>query len=167
VHFVADEPPEGAVARIAGVFRETGGDLRAVSATLIDFPEAWSGSPRKIRSPQDWLVAAMRATGARGSSPLLVQALRQLRHPLWAPPSPKGFGDTTREWVDPDSLLNRAELARTMTQFGARQGIDPPALLEGIDVEADDPLHTMLGDRSIPIPERLALAIAGPAFQWR
>ena len=41
-HFVSDEPPAPAVDRVARVFRDTEGDLRAVSAALIDLPEAWS-----------------------------------------------------------------------------------------------------------------------------
>ena len=42
--------------------------------------------------------------------------LRQLRHPLWSPASPKGFSDATTDWADPDSLLNRAELARSVAR---------------------------------------------------
>ena len=51
--------------------------------------------------------------------------LRQLRHPLWSPQAPKGFGDTTQEWADPDSLLNRAELARTVARRLRARQIDP------------------------------------------
>jgi uncharacterized protein (DUF1800 family) len=165
-HFVSDEPPAGAVDRVARVFRDTGGDLRAVAAALVDLPEAWDATTRKFRTPQDWLVAACRACGA-GPAPEMVQTLRQLRHPLWSPPSPKGFGDATVDWADPDSLLNRAELARTMSRRFARTGIDPRALLDVADVPSGDPLRTLVADRSIPPAERMALALAGPAFQWR
>ena len=41
-HFVSDAPPAAAVDRIARVFRDTEGDLRAVSAALVDLPEGWS-----------------------------------------------------------------------------------------------------------------------------
>jgi uncharacterized protein (DUF1800 family) len=94
-------------------------------------------------------------------------ALRQLRHPLWAPPSPQGFGDSTGEWADPDSLLNRAELARTLARRLAGRGVEPRLLLEVVDVPSADPLRAMLSDPSIPAEERITLAIAGPAFQWR
>ncbi len=138
-HFVADQPPDGAVERIAAVFRRTGGDLREVSNALIELPEAWSGETRKFRTPQDWLVAVLRTFGATDPDARLINALRQLRHPIWSPQAPKGFGDTMQEWADPDSLLNRAELARTLVRRLAGQ--DP-------------------GDR-------MALMIAGPSFQWR
>ena len=32
---------------------------------------------------------------------------------------------------------------------------------------AGDPLRTLLADNSIAPDERIALALAGPAFQWR
>ena len=63
-HFVADDPPAAAVDRVARVFRSSDGDLRAVATALIDVQEAWSDETRKFRTPQDWLVAALRAFGA-------------------------------------------------------------------------------------------------------
>jgi uncharacterized protein (DUF1800 family) len=103
--------------------------------------------------------------------------LRQLRWPVWAPPSPKGFGDTARDWADPDALMNRAELARSVArQVGRGQGpragrapagLDPVLLLEVVEPTRAGPLGQMLRDDSIDTAERIALAIGGPAFQWR
>jgi uncharacterized protein (DUF1800 family) len=166
-HFVSDEPPASAVDRIARVFRDSDGDLRAVSAALIDLSEAWSESARKFRTPQDWLVAVLRAFDANEVSDATLPVLRQLRHPLWSPQAPKGFGDKTQEWADPDSLLNRAELARTIARRLRAQRIDPRMLLDVVDVRPGDPLHALLADSSIAADERIALALAGPAFQWR
>jgi len=164
-HFVADDSPAAAVERIAAVFRKTNGDLREVSRALIDLPEAWSAETRKFRTPQDWLVAVLRAFGATSPDFRLLNALRQLRHPLWSPQAPKGFGDTTQEWADPDSLLNRAELARTIVRRAVRQ--DAGDLASVIEIPPGDPLRSVLADRAIPTADRLALAIASPLFQWR
>jgi uncharacterized protein (DUF1800 family) len=166
-HFVADAPPAAAVDSIAKVFRSSDGDLRAVAAALIDVREAWGEDTRKFRTPQDWLVAALRAFGAREVGPMTVPVLRQLRHPLWAPQSPKGFGDSVQEWADPDSLLNRAELARTLASRLRANRMEPRDLLEVVDVSERDPLRALLSDTSIAPADRLALAIAGPTFQWR
>jgi uncharacterized protein (DUF1800 family) len=166
-HFVADDPPAAAVDRIARVFRESDGDLRAVTLALVDLPDAWSESARKFRTPQDWLVAVLRAFSATEVSESAMPVLRQLRHPLWSPQSPKGFGDTTQEWADPDSLLNRAELARTVSRRLRGERIDPGTLVELVDIPANDPLRGFLRDNSIAADERIALALAGPAFQWR
>ena len=166
-HFVADEPPPQAVDRIARTFRDTDGDLRAVSSALIDLPETWDERTRKFRTPQDWLVAVLRAFNATEVNETVMPLLRQLRHPLWSPQAPKGFGDKTQEWADPDSLLNRAELARTVARRLRARRIDPRGLLEVVDIPASDPLNGFLADNSIPADERIALALAGPAFQWR
>jgi uncharacterized protein (DUF1800 family) len=165
-HFVADDPPSAAVERIARVFRESGGDLKAVSRALIELPEAWDAANRKFRPPQDWLVAVLRAFEADSSGEMTVGVLRQLRQPLWAPQAPKGFGDSTQEWADPDSLLNRAELARTFARR-LRIGDDPGVLLDVVDVTEGDPVRKVLADRTISAADRVALGVAGPAFQWR
>ena len=167
-HFVADEPPAAAVAAIAGTFRSSNGDLGKVAEALIELPDAWSAGAKKFRTPQDWLIATWRLFDVREVNDGAIGALRQLRHPLWAPPSPKGFGDATREWADPDSLLNRAELARTVARRAGPMANDVASrLVDVMDVDAGDPIRTMLADSSIDARERIALAIAGPAFQWR
>jgi uncharacterized protein (DUF1800 family) len=166
-HFVNDSPPPAALDRVARVFRDTDGDLREVSTALIELPDAWADTARKFRTPQDWLVAVLRAFSATDVSDAVMPVLRQLRHPVWSPQAPKGFGDKTQEWADPDSLLNRAELARTIARRLRVRHIDPRPLVEVVDVPAADPLHRLIADMSIPADERVALAIAGPAFQWR
>ncbi len=166
-HFVADDPPVAAVDRIARVFRESDGDLRVVSRALIDLQEAWNDTARKFRTPQDWFVAILRAFNASEVGDTTMPLLRKLRHPLWSPQAPKGFGDDMQEWGDPDSLLNRAELARTIARRLRPLEIDPRLLLDVVDVPAGDPLRGFLADKSIAADERIALALAGPAFQWR
>ena len=166
-HFIADDPPPAAVDRVARAFRASDGDLRATALALVDVPEAWADDARKFRTPQDWLVAVLRAFGTTEVSDAAPMVLRQLRQPLWAPASPKGFGDALQDWADPDSLLRRAELARTIAWRPAARALDPRSVLDAVDVPAGTPLDTVLTDRSIPGPDRIALAIAGPAFQWR
>jgi uncharacterized protein (DUF1800 family) len=166
-HFVSDEPPAAAVERVARVFRETGGDLRAVSLAIIELPEAWSAENRKFRTPQDWLVASLRAFNITDVHDTATFALRQLRHPLWGPLAPKGFGDSVQEWADPDALLNRGELARTFARRIGAARIEPRMLLEVADVGDTDPLRAMIADPSIPAADRVALALASPALQWR
>jgi uncharacterized protein (DUF1800 family) len=149
------------------VFRSTDGDLKAVARAVIDEPEAWREDTRKFRTPQDWFVAVLRALGASDASANAPVVLRQLRQPVWSPAAPKGFGDGLQEWADPDSLLNRGELARTLAKLPAMRSLDPSSLADVVDVAPGNPLHAMLADTSIAAPERIALAVAGPAFQWR
>lgn len=166
-HFVSDDPPPAAVDRVAQTFRTSGGNLKTVADVLIDLPEAWQDDRRKFRAPQDWLVAVLRALGTTDVRENVGPLLRQLRQPLWSPAAPKGYGDTLQEWADPDSLLNRGELARTIARVPGLRDLDPRSLLEVVDLPANAPLAAMLADSTIARDERLALALAGPAFQWR
>jgi uncharacterized protein (DUF1800 family) len=166
-HFVSDSPPASAVDRVTERFRSSGGDLKAVAETLIELPEAWEEESRKFRTPQDWLVAVLRALGASQVPGNTAPLLRQLRQPLWSPPAPKGYGDSLQEWADPDSLLNRGELARTIARLPGVRDVAPGSLLDVVDPVGAEPLRPLLEDAAIARDERLALALAGPAFQWR
>jgi uncharacterized protein (DUF1800 family) len=166
-HFVSDEPPAAAVDRIAKAFASTGGDLKVVATALVNETEAWRDDARKFRTPQDWFVAVMRALDVRDLRPNTPNILRQLHHPLWSPQAPKGFTDGLQEWADPDSLLNRGELARNIARLPGVSAGDPRLLLEVLDAPAGDPIRDLLADSKVSAADRIALAIAGPAFQWR
>ena len=166
-HFIDDTPPQEAVRTLAQVFMDTKGDLRQVSLALIDLEAAWDPAYKKFKTPQDWLISVVRTFDADEAPALAPNMLRQLRQPFWSPPSPKGYGDLTREWADPDSLMNRAELSRSIAKWIAPRlpaGVDVARL---IGVPEGTPLATMLADRSISKQERVALAFAAPSFQWR
>jgi uncharacterized protein (DUF1800 family) len=64
--FVSDTPPEPLVQRIAAVFQQTDGDLRQVTAAILTSPEFLSPSDysNKIKSPLEFAVSAVRATGS-------------------------------------------------------------------------------------------------------
>ena len=62
--FVSDDPPAALVDRIAGVFTQTGGDLRQVTEAILTSPEFLSPSTynNKIKSPLEFAVSAVRAS---------------------------------------------------------------------------------------------------------
>ena len=64
--FVSDDPPSALVDRIAGVFTSTNGNLRAVTEAILTSPEFLSPSDydSKIKSPLEFAVSAVRATGS-------------------------------------------------------------------------------------------------------
>jgi uncharacterized protein (DUF1800 family) len=62
--FVSDDPPEALVDRIAGVFTQTGGNLRQVTEAILSSPEFLSPSTygNKIKSPLEFAASAVRAS---------------------------------------------------------------------------------------------------------
>ena len=98
-HFIADQPPPGLVKELAQVYRDSDGDLAAVCDALVTAPEAFSAPMRKIRLPQEFVVAAQRATGIRFNPGLLLGACNTLGQPLWQPGGPNGFDDGSAAWA--------------------------------------------------------------------
>jgi hypothetical protein len=112
--FVADDPPEKLVERMAGVFHKTGGDLRAVMAAMFDSKEFWSVAAHrsKMKSPFELVVSAVRASGGEliFAQPL-AQQLAQLGQPLYRKLEPTGYSNVGREWMNSAGLLARMNFA--------------------------------------------------------
>lgn len=108
-HFITDQPPEAAVARLTRLFRDTGGNLAAMTEAIIEQPEAWAETLPKIRTPHEFVVAALRATEFNGPGETILGSLRTLGQPSFAAPSPSGWPDTADRWIGPEAVLRRAE----------------------------------------------------------
>ncbi len=111
-HFVADAPPPGAVARIAGVLGDTGGDLGAAAAAVVDLPEAWVAG-RKLKTPFEFMVSVLRAAPPLPGQPAVNYAgvLNQLGQPLWLAPQPNGWPDQAADWAGSDAIMARIDWA--------------------------------------------------------
>jgi len=165
-HFVADDPPEPAVARLAQVFVETDGDLAAVTQALILLDEPWKAPLAKLKAPQDLVVSTLRATGFEGETNKLVLALRLLGQAPWSAPSPAGWPDRAEDWASPDALLKRIEFA---TAVAARVGdrLDPRVLAqETIGAVAGRDTVTAIS-RAPSRGDGLTLLLASAEFQRR
>ncbi len=111
-HFVADIPPPAAVARVAGVFTETDGDLNEVHKATFTLAAAWSTPLRKARAPVDYVVAVARALGAadRLEAPV-IEILAQMGQKPHAAPGPDGWPDTAADWINGQGVMRRIEWA--------------------------------------------------------
>ncbi len=165
-HFAADDPPPALVERLEQAFLQSQGDLPSLYKALIDAPEVWSGAP-KFRTPWEWTVASLRATGVKSVPAMsVVGALRQLGQPVWQPGSPAGYDDLAASWAGPDALYRRVELAqriaeRTAANVDARK--IAPSLFPG---SLSDATATALS-RAESGPQALALLLASPEMMRR
>jgi uncharacterized protein (DUF1800 family) len=166
VHFIADQPPPAAVDRLAQVFMQTGGDLRAVSAALVDRPEAWSSYQQKIKSPFDLVASALRATGRSLPPEQAVRTFDRLGQGLHMAPSPAGWPDDAAAWIGPEAVLRRVEWAQAYAdQVG--DDIDPVALTSAVLGDTIAPDQHQAIARAESRPTALAMLFASPAFQRR
>jgi uncharacterized protein (DUF1800 family) len=112
--FVSDTPSPALVDRAAKRFRETGGDLREVTRTILTSPEFLSPDAyrAKVKTPFEFVVSALRARGADvADAKPLVRELQQLGMPLYMCQPPIGYKDTADAWVNTGALVSRMNFA--------------------------------------------------------
>jgi uncharacterized protein (DUF1800 family) len=116
-HFVADDPPQALVQRLAETFARTSGDLASIYRELIASPDAWQPAAVKFKSPWDWSISSLRALGRREmASTQAANLMTQLGQPVWRPGSPAGYSDTAATWAAPDALMRRVEVAQRLAK---------------------------------------------------
>lgn len=168
-HFVADDLPKALVERMATAFLRSDGSLPALYRAMIDDDAAWSADARKFKTPEDFVVSAMRA-GAIGIDrrPLvLIRLLQQLGQPTFTPRSPAGFPDTAADWASGDALRKRVQASGILAEQLAttRRPIELAADVLGAGA-VDGPLAELLRRAGSP-QEGFAMLFSSPAFQWR
>ena len=168
-HFIADEPPPDAVARIARAFRDSDGHLPTVYAALLDCPEAWQ-QPARQAEVADRVrgVLPARAAGLRAA-----QAARRCtpRFAAWASGRssrrrPKAGRIRPQAWAGGDALWKRIEWAGILAaRVGSR--VDPLRLAaESYGAALGEPTRRAI-ERAESRQQGLALWLASPEFQRR
>jgi uncharacterized protein (DUF1800 family) len=112
--FVSDVPPPALVDRAAARFRDTGGNLREVTRTILTSPEFLSPAAyhAKVKTPFELVVSALRATAAEvADARLVVRGVQQLGMPLYMCQPPTGYKDAADAWVNTGALVGRLNYA--------------------------------------------------------
>ena len=169
-HFVADQPPPALVDRMAKAYLASGGDLATLYRAMVDDDAAWSPTAGKFKSPEDFIVSALRACRLRDDADLAlsVRLQAQLGQPVFQPRSPAGFGDDAADWGGPDALFKRVQAAQALAQRlpasaeATPQAIGNAALGSMLDGETAMALR-----RAESVQQGVALLLASPVFQWR
>jgi uncharacterized protein (DUF1800 family) len=166
-HFVADKPPAALVTRLAENFRKTGGDLAALARSLLTAKEAWDAPLTKLRTPNEFVIAAMRATGEKPDRPQqLVNALNLMGQPLWNPPGPNGHADDEASIAAPKAIKTRMDLSLQIARQAAAKH-DPRDLAQALFGGALSPETKQAIARAETRPQGLALLLMSPEFQRR
>ncbi len=166
-HFFADEPRPNDVAHIEAAWRRSGGDLAAVAEAVITAPSAFDPAGAKFKTPEEFLISALRAVNAPAPNPRqLYGAYLALGQAPFSAPSPAGWSDTADEWASPDAVLKRLDFASSLAERVGR-GAAPrergPAVLGPRLSEA-----TAAAVARAETPEQgLTLLLMSPEFQRR
>ena len=117
--FVADDPNPALVDRVATVYRDTDGDIRAMLRTLLTAPEFQAASVRaaKTKKPFEFVMSAARAVDARVDARggyELARAATLIGEGLYGAQAPTGYPDRAEVWVNAGSLLARLNFAQAL-----------------------------------------------------
>jgi uncharacterized protein (DUF1800 family) len=179
--FVADNPPEALVNKMAQTFLSTNGSIREVMKTMLNSKEFWSeGAYRaKVKSPFEMVASAARALDANvidGWS--LADQVGRLGEPLYRKLEPTGYSNLNAEWVNSASLLGRMNFALQLAQNHvesvkvdvARFGDDPGQVAKALMSRSMSQQTRQAIDKALEDKKRnpalvAALIIGSPDFQ--
>ena len=182
--FVADNPPESLVNKMAQTFLSSNGSIREVMRTMLASKEFWSqGAYRsKVKSPFEMVASSARALDANVIDGwALANQVGTLGEPLYRKLEPTGYSNLNSEWINSASLLGRMNFALQLAQNHvesvkvdvARFGDDPSEVAKALMFRAMSPetraaIDQTLQDKKQKNPALVAaLVIGSPDFQKR
>ncbi|HUI34728.1 MAG TPA: DUF1800 domain-containing protein [Stellaceae bacterium] len=188
-YFVADKPAAALVDRLAAEFLATGGDIKAVMKALLTSTEFRDSAGQKYKTPYQYVLSAVRATGSKIKSPTpFLGTMAQLGMPLYLCPTPDGYKNTQDAWLSPDAMTTRTNFA-VLVGGGALLNYVPPDEQEARIVAASaapdarpitvsakalqtllDPIltdHTRAAIAQSPAAMKAALILGSPDFMRR
>jgi uncharacterized protein (DUF1800 family) len=114
MRFVSDNPPPALVDRMAKTFLKKNGEIREVLKTMLQSPEFWAPETyrAKVKTPLEFTVSALRATGADVSdATVLTRQLAAMGMPLYGSQPPTGYSMKAESWISSAALLGRMNFA--------------------------------------------------------
>jgi uncharacterized protein (DUF1800 family) len=115
---VSDDPPTALVDRMTQTFLKKNGDIGEVLKTMFRSPEFWAPESyrAKVKTPLEFVVSAVRASGAEVSDAIpLARQLQNLGMPLYGMQPPTGYSMKADTWVNSSALLGRMNFALALT----------------------------------------------------
>ena len=175
-HFVADVPPDDLVQALAAAYRANDGALPPVYRVLLTHPDARSNERRKLRSPQEFVAAGLRAVNLSGQEkglpgmhkrgmqlPMVVAHMGQ---PVFRARRPDGWPEVAEGWLTPPMMAARLDWAIDLGR-AAGEGSDPSALAEQVLGDLANPLLHQVVAGAEQRWEGLALLLGSPDFMRR
>jgi uncharacterized protein (DUF1800 family) len=133
VRFVNDTPPRAMVDRMTKRYLETHGDIRQVLLAMVNSPEFFTAETyrMKLKTPQEFVISAVRAAGALVDSTAGMQAaIADLGMPVYGMLTPNGYSMKADAWNSTTQLVSRMNFAMALaTNRVAGLKVDPDSLL--------------------------------------
>lgn len=175
VHFTADTPDPALIDTLEARYLETGGDLGAVYAALLDHPAAWTPECRNIKPAFDFVSSALRALAVpetalsgreeRDMRRLFVAPLSQMGQIWEKPDGPDGLPEEDAAWITPQALAARLQWAVLVPQMLRPDLPDPRDFVTTALGAQATPSVRFAADAAESRWDGVGLVLASPAFQ--
>lgn len=188
--FVADDPPQALIAKVAKTFTDSDGDIPKVMKTLVMSDEFRASLGQKFKRPYEFIISALRVTNAQvDPGNALNNYLNQMGQPLFQWGTPDGYPDEAAAWATTGGMLTRWNFALALCNNTIREAkVDLTPLTKDattIDAAIDSLGMAFLGEKlpnegkqilvkfggssnvKTAIPMLAALIIGSPYFQYR
>lgn len=164
--FIGDSARPEDVALVAQSFRQSNGNLRQVTKTMLSLDAIWEAPPRKLRPPIELLHIASGVVSAVPAPLEVGRALTAMGQPSFQAPSPKGWPEGDNSWLLSDGVKSRLDWAADLgRRFGDR--VDTTAIAKGAPGwDLSDETSTALRRAATP-QQALALLLMSPEIQRR
>ncbi|WP_410219097.1 DUF1800 family protein [Paracoccus sp. (in: a-proteobacteria)] len=177
IHFIADDPPQPLVERLAGVFIDSQGNLAAINLALAEAPELESNFRAKLRPPFEFIAGSLRSLGLTGQDlwtwprkqrqQMLLQPLEVMGQPWARPDGPDGWPEAAEAWGTPQGIATRINWAMQNPSKLLPQLPDPRGFLQSaLGDSASEPLRWAV-PRAESAAEGVALVLASADFNRR
>ncbi len=133
--FISDDAPKSVIDRAAAVFIKTDGSIRETLRAIITSSEFFGAYRAKVRSPFEYVAAAMRALNAEtdGDRPVL-DAIARMGQPVFGRITPDGYADRADQWLSSGAMVARFNFASALATNRIKgTKIDFEKLLSGIE----------------------------------
>lgn len=177
VHFVSDRPDPALVQHLAGRFVDTGGNLMAVNAALLEHPASWQAGLDNVKPPLDFIASACRALvptpdrvkamNPRAIRRLMLAPLALMGQPWQHPNGPDGWTEEDAAWITPQGVSTRLRWALSAPQKLRPNLPDPRRFVtSALGSYATQSVH-FAASAAESKSDAIGLVLASPAFQRR
>lgn len=177
VHFVSDMPDPDLVQHMTGRYADTGGNLAAVCAAMLEHPSSWAPRLSNVKPPADFIASAGRAL-ALGADRITamkpqqigrfyLRPLELMGQPWLRPPGPDGWAEEDIAWVTPQSVSARLRWALAVPRRLQPELPDPRQFVSGALGRYAGENVTFAATAAETRADAIGLVLASPEFQRR
>jgi uncharacterized protein (DUF1800 family) len=141
--FVNDDPPGKLVNHVAGVFKQSNGDIREMMYAILTSKEFGSADATraKTKTPLEYVVSAIRCLdGTTDGSRAVSQYIARMGQPLYQCQPPTGYPDRAEYWMSNAAILERLNFAVALSSNQIR----------GTEVSFDAPVKSIVAKLGSP-----------------